>query len=53
MIWACELSHESLDLHVYKQNENSMMAPIVVAVPVIGSIAYYLSRRKKNPGNAK
>ncbi len=44
---------ESLDLHVYKQNENSMMAPIVVAVPVIGSIAYYLSRRKKNPGNTK
>ncbi len=44
--------NESLDLHVYKKNENSMMAPIVVAVPVIGSIAYYLSRRKKNPGNA-
>jgi hypothetical protein len=44
---------ESLDLHVYKQNENSMMAPIVVAVPVIGSIAYYLSRRKKNSDNAK
>ncbi|MCZ7406201.1 MAG: COG1361 S-layer family protein [Candidatus Methanoperedens sp.] len=45
--------NESLNLHVYKQNENSMMAPIVVAVPVIGSIAYYLSRRKKNPSNAK
>ena len=45
--------NESLDLHVYEQNGNSMMAPIVVAVPVIGSIAYYLSRRKKNPGNAK
>lgn len=44
---------ESMDLHVYKQNENSMMAPIVVVVPIIGSIAYYLSRRKKNPGNAK
>jgi len=44
---------ESLDLQVYKQNENSMMAPIVVAVPIIGSIAYYLSRRKKNQGNAK
>lgn len=39
---------ESLDLQVYKQNENSMTAPIVVAVPIIGSIAYYLSRRKKN-----
>ena len=45
--------YESLDLHVYKQNENSMMVPIVVAVPVIGSIAYYLSRRKKNPVNSK
>jgi len=45
--------NESLDLHVYKQNENSMMVPIVVAVPVIGSIAYYLSRRKKNPVNSK
>lgn len=45
--------NESLDLHVYKQNENSMMVPIIVAVPVIGSIAYYLSRRKKNPDNAK
>jgi hypothetical protein len=44
--------NESLDIHVYKQNENSMMTPIVVAVPVIGSIAYYLSRRKKNTGNA-
>ena len=42
--------NESLDLHVSKQDENSMMAPIVVAVPVIGSIAYYLSRRKKNTG---
>ncbi|MCZ7401852.1 MAG: COG1361 S-layer family protein [Candidatus Methanoperedens sp.] len=45
--------NESLNLHVYKQNENSMTAPIVVAVPVIGSIAYYLSRKKKNQGNAK
>lgn len=40
---------ESMDIHVYKQNENSMMTPIVVSVPIIGSIAYYLSRRKKNP----
>jgi len=44
--------NESLVLHVYKQDENSMMTPIVVGVPVIGSIAYYLSRRKKT-GNAK
>ncbi len=44
---------ESLDLQVYKQNENSLMAPIVVGVPIIGSAAYYLSRRKKNSGNAK
>ena len=44
---------ESLELQVYKQNENSMTSPIVLAVPIIGSIAYYLSRRKKNQGNAK
>ncbi len=44
--------NESINLHVYKQNENGMTAPIIVAVPVIGSIAYYLSRRKKNSDNA-
>ncbi len=43
---------ESLNLHVYKPNENSMMAPIIVAVPIIGSIGYYLARRRKIPANA-
>jgi len=43
---------ESLNLHVYKSNENGIMTSIIVAVPIIGSIGYYLARRKKISANA-
>ena len=43
---------ESLNLHVYKPDENGIMTPIIVAVPIIGSIGYYLARRKKISANA-